>query len=260
MSVDAETPELVAHEARHRGMDIIFKNPRTLSKIPKQLQDYHEIQSWPQKGKNKDLWDSWEHFCLWSLERRGRSNYGPESIFGSKEEMLQFRGWYYQLEAIAKEYVATIKVPPGGYEALRKEVDRQTPGDVKIKVVPDASGKLKIVGFFDKVVDAVKQGADAVTDKVKQGVDKVKSALDIGTTPAQPSSSKNPDEQSWYDSLLTRIKKNAGLASETYIIKSGDTLKKIAQKNNVSVDALTKANPQIKNPDAIYAGDELIIP
>jgi LysM repeat protein len=271
LSVDSDTPELVAHEARHRGMDIIFTNPWTLSKIPQQLQDYRGEQSWPMKHNAKEYWDSWEHYCMWSLERRGRSNYGPGYIFRSKEEMLKFRAWYYQLEAIAKQYVATIKVPPGGYEALRKEVDRQTPGDVKINILPGPDGIPIIKGIIDKVGDAVsqganhvvtslKQGANIVADKVKQGVDKVKSALDIGTTPAKPSSSKKADEASWYGSLLARIKKNAGLGSKTHVIKAGDTLRKIAQTNNISVDKLIKANPQIKNPDAIYAGDELIIP
>ena len=192
LSKQSDTPELVAHEARHRGMDIIFRNNWTLSKIPKQLQDYHDIQSWPMKHNAKEYWDSWEHYCLWSLERRGRSDYGPGYIFGSKEEMLKFRAWYYQLEAIAKQYVATIKVPPGGYEALRKEVDKQTPGDVKIKILPGPDGRPTIKGIIDQVGSAVSQGADwvddklyrgatAVTNVVKQGVDKVKSALDIGT-------------------------------------------------------------------------------
>jgi len=223
LSVDNDTPELVAHEARHRGMDIIFTNPWTLSKIPQQLQDYRGIQSWPRKHNTKEYWDSWEHYCMWSLERRGRSDYGPGYIFESKEEMLKFRAWYYQLEAIAKQYVATIKVPPGGYEALRKEVDKQTPGDVKIKILPGPGGMPTIKGIIDQVADAVSQGAGWVADKVKSG-------LDMGTTP------------------------------EIYIVKSDDTFKNIAQIKRVSVRALLKANPQIKDPEAIYAGDELIIP
>jgi len=271
LSVQSDTPELVAHEARHRGMNIIFTNPRTLSKIPQQLQDHHGERSWPMKHNAKEYWDSWEHYCMWSLERRGRLGYGTGYIFGSKEEMLKFRAWYYQLEAIAKQYVATIKVPPGGYEALRKEVDRQTPGDVKINILPGPDGIPIIKGIIDKVGDAVKQGADhvvtslkqganIVADKVKQGVATVKSALDIGTTPAKPSSSKKPAELSWYGSLLARIKKNAGLSSKTQIIKAGDTLTKIARSNNVNINALVKANPQIKNPDVIFIGDELVIP
>jgi hypothetical protein len=47
---------------------------------------------------------------------------------------------------------------------------------------------------------------------------------------------------------------------QTYIVKSGDTLLKIAKKFGLSVDELLAANKQIKNPNKIAVGDELIIP
>jgi nucleoid-associated protein YgaU len=47
---------------------------------------------------------------------------------------------------------------------------------------------------------------------------------------------------------------------QTYIIKSGDTLLKIAKKFGLTVDELLAANQQIKNPNKIAVGDELIIP
>jgi len=46
----------------------------------------------------------------------------------------------------------------------------------------------------------------------------------------------------------------------SYRIQSGDTLSRIAQRNNTSVSALMKANPQIKNANLIYAGRSLNIP
>jgi LysM repeat protein len=45
-----------------------------------------------------------------------------------------------------------------------------------------------------------------------------------------------------------------------YRIKSGDTLNSIARRYNTSVDALVKANTQIKDANLIYAGDQLNIP
>jgi spore coat assembly protein SafA len=46
----------------------------------------------------------------------------------------------------------------------------------------------------------------------------------------------------------------------TYIVKEGDTLWDIARRFGVSLEALLKANPQIKNPDLIYPGQEIRIP
>lgn len=47
---------------------------------------------------------------------------------------------------------------------------------------------------------------------------------------------------------------------KTYIVKSGDTLLKIAKKFGLSVDQLLAANKQIKNANKIAVGDELTIP
>ena len=48
--------------------------------------------------------------------------------------------------------------------------------------------------------------------------------------------------------------------SKTYTVKNGDTLSGIAARYGVSLDALIAANPQIKNPNLIYAGDKVAIP
>ncbi len=48
---------------------------------------------------------------------------------------------------------------------------------------------------------------------------------------------------------------------QTYIIKKGDTLNKIAKKFNVTLEQLLKANKAtIKNADKIKVGQEIIIP
>ena len=45
-----------------------------------------------------------------------------------------------------------------------------------------------------------------------------------------------------------------------YRIKPGDTLSGIAAANNTTVEALRKLNVSIKNSDAIYAGNDLVLP
>lgn len=48
--------------------------------------------------------------------------------------------------------------------------------------------------------------------------------------------------------------------SETYIIKKGETLSKIATDHGVTLEQLLAANPTIKNPNKITEGQEIIIP
>lgn len=45
-----------------------------------------------------------------------------------------------------------------------------------------------------------------------------------------------------------------------YTIVAGDTLNKIAKKFGVTAEELLAANPQIKNPNKIQVGDEIVIP
>jgi LysM repeat protein len=53
----------------------------------------------------------------------------------------------------------------------------------------------------------------------------------------------------------------AGPGSGTeYVVKSGDTLTKIAKKNGVKVKDLRAANPKIASTDHIHVGDKLTIP
>ncbi len=46
----------------------------------------------------------------------------------------------------------------------------------------------------------------------------------------------------------------------TYIVQPGDTLSGIAEKFEVSLQALEAANPQIKDPNKIFPGQHITIP
>ncbi len=48
--------------------------------------------------------------------------------------------------------------------------------------------------------------------------------------------------------------------TDVYIVKSGDTLWKIAVKYKVGISELIATNPQFKNPDLIYPGNKVYVP
>lgn len=45
-----------------------------------------------------------------------------------------------------------------------------------------------------------------------------------------------------------------------YTVKKGDTLSKIAARNGLTLDELLAANPDIKNPNKVGEGQQIIIP
>jgi spore coat assembly protein SafA len=67
-----------------------------------------------------------------------------------------------------------------------------------------------------------------------------------GTAPTQPGGSPNAPAPS----------PSAG----RYTVRRGDTLSAIAQQHGVSLAALIAANPQIANPDLIFAGQQIKLP
>ncbi len=48
--------------------------------------------------------------------------------------------------------------------------------------------------------------------------------------------------------------------TESYVVERGDTLYNIARRFNTTVPAILSANPEIENPNTIYAGQRLTIP
>jgi uncharacterized YkwD family protein/spore coat assembly protein SafA len=52
---------------------------------------------------------------------------------------------------------------------------------------------------------------------------------------------------------------SASAASTTYTVVKGDTLWKIASKNQVGLSELISLNPNLSNPDLIYPGQKIVI-
>lgn len=62
--------------------------------------------------------------------------------------------------------------------------------------------------------------------------------------------------------LVAMIVPNSSHAqsTDTYTVKSGDTLWKISKRYQIGLNEIISANPQFSNPDLIYPGDRVTIP
>jgi uncharacterized YkwD family protein/spore coat assembly protein SafA len=60
--------------------------------------------------------------------------------------------------------------------------------------------------------------------------------------------------------IVFSIDRAAAAQTETYTVKSGDTMWLIAVRYQVGISEIIAANPQVKNPALIYPGQKLNIP
>jgi GH24 family phage-related lysozyme (muramidase) len=58
----------------------------------------------------------------------------------------------------------------------------------------------------------------------------------------------------------TNVSSMVGPAQSGYSVRAGDTLSEIARGLGVSLDALIAANPQVADPDLIFAGQQINLP
>ena len=70
---------------------------------------------------------------------------------------------------------------------------------------------------------------------------------------------ENNDGRTWPGSGLAASEETHG-AGRVYTVKRGDTLWGIARRCGVTLSSLIAANPQIKNPNLIYPGNEVRLP
>ena len=119
-----------------------------------------------------------------------------------------------------------------------------TAGSDYLVVAGDTLGKIaKAHGVTLKALEAANPGVDPKKLKIKQKL----------TIPA-PTQSASPDATSATPNSM------GATGGETYVVKSGDTLSKIAKKHGVSLKALRAANASIASTDHIKVGEQLTIP
>ena len=236
--------DTLAHEARHRGFRILWETPEIMSKIPQPLRD--NMVSTRIMHNTGEMRDSYEHLMIYAVSMGTTGNaIGPDkdSFFRSKEEYYKYRRDYKIVEQAAKSYVMSMQVTPGGLAALRNEVDKMTPKDEVIKIVPGPTGAVAVGTTPVKAAEPVAavKAAEPVA-AVKAAVQPAKSAADV--TAPNATDTATP---------------------KTYTVQRGDILGRIAQKYYKGrLSDLLRANPQFtsngRNPNLIYPGDRVIIP
>jgi LysM repeat protein len=154
---------------------------------------------------------------------------------------------------------------------------RKVAGNIVPQKENESSGhSIKIyIGTKDEILgEKVKKGDSLfkIAKKMKVPVDVLAefngvtdpSKIQIGQTIRKPSIVSEKEKE---DSLQVAIAESLNessipnledLEQKTYNIQKGDTLSKIAQKNNITVAELVDKN-NITNPDMVYAGNTLVV-
>lgn len=176
-------------------------------------------------------------------QRTGRE--AQEALLEAKKNLKELdEEWQQQLEdwniedqikAIEEERDAQIAAIEEAQEAELKAMQE----------LYDA--KVKLFGETGQIIynNSVIQSQELYQAYKTNFVDPLTNDLaNLNTTVAAPSSTTTESTQQY----------------ETYTIKSGDTLSRIASKFGTTVDKIMSANPYIKNKNLIYSGNTLQIP
>ncbi len=83
------------------------------------------------------------------------------------------------------------------------------------------------------------------------------SAATTSEQPTTPTAPTTPSKPATTTPTTTTTAVPAG--STTYVVKSGDTLAKIAAKYSMKLDTLVSLNPQIKNKNMIVVGQKIVV-
>jgi len=225
--------DTLAHEARHRGFRILWDTPEIMSKIPQPLRDTMGIHIKDDTGKFRD---SYEHLMIYavSMPPTEGNAIGPDRFFRSKEEYYKYRKDYKIVEQAAKSYVMNMKVTPGGLAALRNEVDKMTPKDEVIKIMPGPKGAVAV-----GTTPTIKGIVDKVSAAASQGIDNVKSAI----TPAPKPPAPKPPAVTPTPTQLPKVNGNLS-----------------GYKGSAGAQKLKQLNPEIKDINVIYPGQKIKLP
>ena len=80
-----------------------------------------------------------------------------------------------------------------------------------------------------------------------------------GTSSNESSESSSSTSSGSNESSVEAPKEEKVVVAIEYTVVKGDTLSKIAKKNNLSLSAILAMNPQIKNANRIYPGQKIVV-
>lgn len=182
--------------------------------------------------------------CFLDIHHNGGGGVGGEAFFWHSDKKAQALA-----ALVAQEFKAigqrlrSVRGYPEGTKPSGKDGTRIF-GVCRINAGKGVPAILGEFAFLDSAADRVKIDTDDKLRKQAQAYcNAVVAFLSLKkkapVVPTQPVTSAQPD---------------------VYVVKPGDTLSRIASAHKVTLTALLAANPQIKQPNRIYVGQQIKIP
>jgi spore coat assembly protein SafA len=128
-----------------------------------------------------------------------------------------------------------VKAAPGARPGMNVQVRARIIGDIIFRLDGKKLDQTAVVEVFVKITRTVQM--EVVVDVIK-----------VAPPPPPPVPPKPPKPP------------EPPVDKKKYIVQKCDTLFLIAKRFGVSLDALIRANPQIKDPNLIFPGDIVFIP
>ena len=169
--------------------------------------------------------------------------------YGEKEEQ-----WQRVIRDNYSGYEAPRTAPP----AIADSVSPRLLEEERLRQNEQAEAPAPAVAEAPNASDDPEVMVDRAAEKPEQGKTEAAPAKDEAAPAKDAPAAKTTDKAAAED------KKAAAVAGDEYIVKSGDTLGKIAQKfygDARRSDVILKANPALAgNPDVLRIGMKLVIP
>ena len=164
--------ELLAHEAAHRGFDILKQIPAIYNKLSPKTKYYMDyLMTYGEDIPGLGLENTGERLILEEMLIYSVLNpeyVGPTTVFRSKQELKRFQKMYEEFEDAASQYLSTHQVSARDLTSLQKEVNKYAPSGINIQIKPAIDGTLQVIGVN---VQALKKWLKQTADQMTKSID-----------------------------------------------------------------------------------------